>query len=305
MLREIADYVGTPNGDGQMSRIVLFLILISISILSCGPSRTEFQAQKMKADSLQTELITVKEAYELTLLELDSLKFGASKLLMEAQKLFDSKRYDEAIKTIDLLISKHPVSPETDFANSLKTKAQNEIVNIEKEASATKQKKEAEEKRRLDRATSKMEKNFDEIEGVTWYKDKSITSEVRMGKHLYLYVGKSATSTWLRMRLQYAGVSWLFIKHYTIKVDDKMFTLNPNYDDIKKESYTTIWEWYDKVVTGSDMQMIQAIANSKKTVIRFEGDTYSKDWEVPSSTKRAMQNVLDAFVALGGDLNNP
>jgi hypothetical protein len=233
MLREIADYVGTPNGDGQMSRIVLFLILISISILSCGPSRTEFQAQKMKADSLQTELITVKEAYELTLLELDSLKFGASKLLMEAQKLFDSKRYDEAIKTIDLLISKHPVSPETDFANSLKTKAQNEIVNIEKEASATKQKKEAEEKRRLDRATSKMEKNFDEIEGVTWYKDKSITSEVRMGKHLYLYVGKSATSTWLRMRLQYAGVSWLFIKHYTIKVDDKMFTLNPNYEERK------------------------------------------------------------------------
>jgi hypothetical protein len=74
---------------------------------------------------------------------------------------------------------------------------------------------------------------------------------------------------------------------------------------MKKESYTTIWEWYDKVVTGSDMQMIQAIANSKKTVIRFEGDTYSKDWEVPSSTKRAMQNVLDAFVALGGDLNNP
>jgi hypothetical protein len=46
-------------------------------------------------------------------------------------------------------------------------------------------------------------------------------------------------------------------------------------------------------------------AAGDQTVVRFNGDTYYSDYVITAAEKKAVQNVLDAFVALGGDLDNP
>lgn len=68
----------------------------------------------------------------------------------------------------------------------------------------------------------------------------------------------------------------------------------------ERDHDSKIWEWYDENLTDADLQMIRAIIASKEAVIRFNGRQYRKDRTITASQKAALQNVLDAYKALGG-----
>ncbi len=46
--------------------------------------------------------------------------------------------------------------------------------------------------------------------------------------------------------------------------------------------------------------MIKAIISSKQAIIRFEGKQYRNDKVITPIQKKALENVLDAYLALGG-----
>lgn len=48
--------------------------------------------------------------------------------------------------------------------------------------------------------------------------------------------------------------------------------------------------------------IVKAIINSKTAIIRHHGQQYNKDREITSNEKKALQNILDAYEALGGGL---
>ena len=52
------------------------------------------------------------------------------------------------------------------------------------------------------------------------------------------------------------------------------------------------------------MPMINAIANSKEAVVRYVGRQYRDDKTVSVQEKQAMKNVLAAFAALGGKVDD-
>lgn len=54
-------------------------------------------------------------------------------------------------------------------------------------------------------------------------------------------------------------------------------------------------EYIDETASTEDIEMLQAIANSKETIVRFEGDDYYSDLTISKADKRTIQTVLDAF----------
>ena len=45
----------------------------------------------------------------------------------------------------------------------------------------------------------------------------------------------------------------------------------------------------------TDIEMLKAIANSKETIVRFQGDNYHYDLTVSASDKKAIKEVLTAY----------
>jgi hypothetical protein len=158
---------------------------------------------------------------------------------------------------------------------------------------------------RIATATAKMRSQPDEVRGITFYSDKA-TTEYDDINSFHLYIGKSASRVWLRLRIQYAADDWLFVESFVIKADDQRFDITPDYFDIERDNgYGGIWEWYDGAVERRDVKMVQAVIAASKVTLRYNGKQYYDDREITTAEKQALQNVLDAFVALGGNLDNP
>ena len=165
--------------------------------------------------------------------------------------------------------------------------------------------KAAKEKERIKAAAAKMKSETDSVRGVTFYKDKS-TPDTVLTDAFYIYIGKKESQPWLRLYVQYHGSEWLFVQDMVIKSGDKTWNITPDYSEWKRDnSASSIWEWYDGAVGRTEVEILKAIASGDQTVVRFNGDTYYNDYVITAAEKKAVQNVLDAFVALGGDLNNP
>lgn len=158
--------------------------------------------------------------------------------------------------------------------------------------------KEEQEKRRIASAVQKMSKNTDKIEGIDWYTDRS-SPKYNNANAFYLYIGKEgAGAPWLRLRIQYHANDWLFINSFTVVADGQRFDRSAV--NFERDNNHMIWEWYDENLSSSDLQMIRAVIASKEAVIRFNGGQYRKDVNITTAQKAALQNVLDAYTALGG-----
>jgi hypothetical protein len=148
-------------------------------------------------------------------------------------------------------------------------------------------------------ALSKMKKKYDKFEKITWYTDKS-TPENNNVNSFNIYIGKNDGDAlpYLRLKVQYAGGDWLFIKGYSLMVDGKIY----DYPSInfERDHYTTVWEWADVAVGNGGTGILRTIADSKETTIRYAGQKYTHDRAITKKEKESIKNVLDAYQALGG-----
>lgn len=230
--------------------------------------------------------------------EIEEVKYSPEKLLILARNQHKQKNYVEAKKNIKLLTEKYPSSAETKEANKL-------LIAINDTLNKNKASKEEAEEKKLAIALKKMSKKRDLIEGITWYQD--ISSPVHQNTDgFFLYFGINEemdnapkSKPFLRFSVQYHANNWLFVESYKVKADDKIFDRSCHFE---RDNYTTIWEWCDSHPTAADINMIKAVISSKKATIRFIGKQYHNDKPITASQKKALQNVLDAYKALGGEL---
>lgn len=263
---------------------------------------TELQASY---DKLQSEHKTLIDNHDKTVNELESIKYGAERLTSEIHTYVKDRNLVQAQTTLALLLERHPGDPGNDELKTVVAKLDEEIQKEEKdkkdkaEAEAI-AKKEAEEKRIKD-AVANMRKKADEVTGTTYYFDKS-SPEFTNKNGFYTYFATKDDYIGLRIVIQYLGDDWLFINKYIFKVDEKSFTINTSFGEVSRDNYTQVWEWYDQPITKEQIKMVQEIIQSNKTILRMQGDTYYKDREITDQEKKALQNVLDAYVAMGGEL---
>ncbi len=269
----------------------LFFTIIILIFQSCGGGVPQAEYDKV-----------VKENQTLKA-EIEELKFGADKLLAQAKNLFSSKDFQAAKGKLNTLIKKHPASNEATEAENLIEEADKEIEKEKQLGEKKAKEKEAADKRRLAKATGKMRKNVDEMKGITWYYDKN-TTKYNNVNNFHLYMGKEEnTKPWLRFRIQYKGDDWLFIENYNIKTDNDTYTFTPTKRVERDNGSGGIWEWCDESLNSRTYAMIQDVINSKSVKIRHNGQKYYKDRRVSSREKTALKNVIDAYEALGGNMN--
>jgi len=244
-------------------------------------------------DDLQSENKELKR-------HLEECQFGAGELLSQATVYFDEKEYQKCKNEINILLEKHSGSRESQNGKELFEKADLELNKIAKAKKKEEEERLRKEKLRLANATKKMRKKYDDMNGTTWYHDKSSPQYLNYNG-FYAYIGDTKTSLpWLRLRIQYAADDWLFIEKYIIKVDGKTYTLSEEkYGEIEKDNGDGgIWEWLDRSVDEDEYEIIKAVAFGENVKIRFAGKQYQKDKNITSKQKLALRNVLAAYEAL-------
>jgi len=261
-------------------------------------------------DNLKTENANLKKRVDSLCIVIDDLRNGADRLWALGKSDFDEKQYKQSQEALNKLLNTHPESPKIDEARLLlskvdeiiRTEAQKRAIENEKalkqQERLAQQQKQAEQQK-LDKATSKMIKNYDKIEEITWYKDQS-SPYYNNYNSFYIYIGKKETGApWLRWRVTYAAESWLFVRSFLIKYDGLRYEKED--PEFKRDNNGEgIWEWFDDSPSESEIEMLKEVANSKNATIRFNGDQHYNDRQITASQKQAILNVFDAYSALGG-----
>jgi hypothetical protein len=119
-------------------------------------------------------------------------------------------------------------------------------------------------------------------------------------KYLALYFGTkngSASIYPVRLKFKYTSDDWLFVGGVTLKVDEQVFEL-PNMKFERDNGSGSIWEWSDEPVI--DHEMLRAILNAKRVVIRFNGNQYHSDFILPTTQQVAMRETYAAWKKYGG-----
>lgn len=138
----------------------------------------------------------------------------------------------------------------------------------------------------------------DEVRNMSFYYPKGYPQYVDTRCYVLPYIGRDKNSVWLRLMCDYTGGDWVFFEKITFAVDDDRYVKLFSYRDVVRDNqYGNVWEYVD--VEGEEyVDILNQIADSTKTVIRFEGDDHYFDFTVKDSDKQAIRQVLTAYEAL-------
>lgn len=153
-------------------------------------------------------------------------------------------------------------------------------------------------------ALAKLNKTVDGVENITWY-EPNCAPEYADVNAIYAYIGVQNGNTWLRFRGQYTGDDWVFHKSLTINIDGEVYTKTLNYfsDIVRDNDGGVVWEHFDVNASDYDIELLEKIAASKTTVVRFQGDDYHYDYTVKANEKSDIKNVLHAYNVLKGNID--
>lgn len=264
-----------------------WMMVVVVVAMGCGVPQDE-------VDQLREELGTVQA-------QLHECQHGAAATFGKAELEYDRENYLAAKNYFNDLIERYPQSSEASEAKSLLSRI-SEIEQVKeeqriKEAAEAQEKAEAEKRKKL-RSLESLVKKHDEMEGITWYHDKSKSS---YKNSLHLYLGhRESGKAWMRMVCRYYGDGWLFTDRIVIRVDDKNYILDYDPGDLKRDTGSggSVWETLDMTVRYTDVPMLQAIAAAKSVKVRMSGDRGYEEFRVSSSRRAGIGRVLDAYEAL-------
>ena len=271
----------------------LFLSAASLALLAgCGPSQQEYDQVRKQASELEAHVAALR-------VELEDIKFGSSRLFAQAKSAYELKNDAEAKKLLSDLLKRHPSSPESGEATSLLARIDSRIAAAETQRKLEEEKIAREKRLLLERAIGNMEKRTDEIKGITWISHRDAPTHTSYASAYFGSNKDSAADYPLRLKLQYYGRNWRFVRSVTVKADDSVYELGElEFKHDHSSSY--VWEWSDMRVY--DHAMLNHLMTAKRVVIRFEGDKYYHDFVLPQEQQTQLQEVYQAWKNMGGKL---
>ena len=114
---------------------------------------------------------------------------------------------------------------------------------------------------------------------------------------VYTYIVKNNKSLGLRFRAQYYADDWLFIESIKFNIDGEIVEFPVGYGTFKRDNDGgKIWEWADlSVQESSTIAILDRIANSKTTKIRYVGSQYHDDRVLTGNEKTALKRTLELY----------
>jgi hypothetical protein len=233
----------------------------------------------------------------------NSSKTTSEQLYNKAEAYFNEKRLEESKKELIILKHKFPESEEIYKANILLKKIEAEFIKIKHDDLIIEIKKKDEKKHIFLTETKDLYIKTDNLEGITWYQDKSSPRNINKNG-FYLYIAcRDYNYPSLRLKIQYADDDWLFINKYQIYADGVKYLIEPKNDKIKRDNGGgDIWEWLDISVGEVELDILTAVANANNVNIRYVGEKYYEDKTLSVNEKKALKNILDIYTKIGGEI---
>lgn len=300
---------------------VLCILLCTFCLFGCSSANKE---EREAENAAQTALAQAQNLYESE--EYDRAAriaksiitdFPETTAVEDAQKiiddyvndLFEQEKEAYAAQNWSLVISLNDkivtAVPHTDIAEKSQEMAQEARNAINKELEENEAKRaeeraqqEAEREQKQQELFSSFRSDYDQVTQITWYRPSSAPEYIN-NNSCYIYMGKNGGDYphyWIRWVMSYAGNDWIFFDNITINVDGTNYYKTFDYFDVNRDNnYGGVWEYVDISVTSNDMEILDAIANSDQTIIRFQGDEYRYDKTVTQTEKDGIRSILDAY----------
>lgn len=275
----------------KVLRTLLVTPLLVLLTASCGPSQSQYDALVKENESLKNEISNLTAALDVCKAEIEQYKTTPDILFAEAQKCIDKKDIEGLNVVCGKFDKYHPAAPEA-------KKAKTALVKLieEKDRAA------AAEKAKRMQAVNKLKKEYDDINGTTWYYNPYFT-HYNDSNRISLYMGKRKTGNpWLRLKMSYYGDSWIFFDHAYLSYDGNTLEIPFNeYNDKKSDNYTECWEWIDVAVSDRILNYLREMVNGKSVKMRLSGK-YTKTRDIPQKEIDGLKDVILAYdVLLNGE----
>lgn len=230
----------------------------------------------------------------------------------ELKKEFDSQmdkiKLTEDIKKLEGLKETRDIIIKKIKNENLESKFEIEELNIEKKILKIKTEIEIKRKKELEKKEiiKKIYSNYDDFDQRKWFygKDDNGNKTIKSSP-MYLYGGgdkgdlKQELPSYLVIRLNYNGDSWVFFNEVKISFDGNVETFYPDYSDIRHEAYRGgVNESYDIVIGSNNeyyIDIFERIASAKKVKIRFSGDDYYDIKNINNKSKQQIKNIISAY----------
>lgn len=192
-------------------------------------------------------------------------------------KAYSSKDYNTVVKLTREFTTKYP---DTEEAKSVKKRLEDAKITITDNGK---------------KSIEKLNDEYDTVQNLTWYFPKSKPKYVDTRSAVYVYLAEpDYGEPYLRWVMSYTGNEWIFFDKVTISVDGQKYYKTFKYNGILRDNDTEVWEVADFIVTNKDRTILEKIANSEETIVRFEGN-YTYDKKVSGSEKQGIKDVLNAY----------
>lgn len=298
----------------------VLLPTLILSVSACGKSEAVIAAEKSIKEIGTVTLDSGKaiENAEKAIAALsaeDKEKFKKQDDFDEIKRRYnelqENKKVEDAIALIDAigkvsLESSEKVSEAETAYKAISPEFQSKVTNkakLDEASAAIKSLWTAEKERIIAEKTPLFNTNFDKVENITWYEHKSMPKYIDTRSYIIPYIGKRNNDYWICIRYNYTGDDWVFWKKMTIMADGNKYFKNVGRDTVRDNDNGVVWEYYDQVfdtavgMDNADLKMLRAIADSKETIIRFEGDEHQYDLTVSATDKKIIADTLALYEA--------
>ena len=266
------------------------LILLIVTLASCVSKKKETEL-----------LIKISELEN----QLDDCQNGAEKLHAKMKLSYENNDFITCKSIYQEMETRHPDSELFIEVKSLydkiikdeKEKAEKERSLAEKKAKEAKIKAEKEKQEKL-KALKKLNNKYDDVSGITWYKQPYFTHYTNTNL-TSIYIGDNGSLKWLRLMMSYQGDDWIFFKRAYLSYDGNTKEIIFNeYDDKETEnSGDGVWEWIDLTVTKDVEMFLGEFAKSKNAKMRLSGN-YTKTRNLTLNERQGILDVLNGYNVL-------
>lgn len=140
----------------------------------------------------------------------------------------------------------------------------------------------------------RLKKRVDSFSGYTYYSSPAEPAYANTRSYLLPYLAVKGQRVSLRVELHYTADRWLFVHEASLNIDGRIVKFDVPASAWKRDNRADIWEWVDIVADAGMRRLLHDVADSKKTIIRFNGQQYYDDIVVSERDKAAIRDILMA-----------
>ena len=288
-------------------------LLICFSVWGCGQSEAAAASQKLETAiegigtvslEKQSEVADIRKQYNQASDEVQAAVKNYDVLVQAEQEISNLKveyvvQLIQEIGDVSLESEEKIRKAQTEY-NSLTNNEKEQVTNYSDLTAANDKLTsliQAEKERILQEALEPLLEDTDKVQGITWYLPSALPWFNYTRPYVLPYLGIKGESAILRIRYYYTGEDWIFFDRLVFAIDGETYYKSLNYSDINRDTHSgDVWEGADIVASSEDLELLQKIADSKETIIRFQGDRIY-DLTVSDSDKTAIKQVLTAYEA--------